>query len=77
MTANDQVPIRNKMTGLYGIVSSYVFEHPVFGQYMELDTRDSDDCIDCGAKGEAAPAVDEEGDELFIEPLTTKTTKDK
>jgi hypothetical protein len=79
MTENDQVLIKNTMTGLYGEVPRYLFEHPVFGQYMELDTRESDDCIECGEKDEDANAdeFEAEADEKFFEPLTTKTTKDK
>lgn len=84
MTANDKVLIKNTMTGLYGEVPRYLFEHPVYGQYMELDTRESDDCIDCGDK--STKDIDEdldgdldesEADTKFFEPLTTKTTKDK
>jgi hypothetical protein len=73
MTDNGKVLIKNTLTGLYGEVPTYIFEHPVYGQYMELDTREDPECIDCGKNAEAdakAEVIDNEA------PAESKKAKD-
>lgn len=77
MTAidNGKVLIKNALTGLYGEVPRYIFEHPVYGQYMELDTRDEPECIDCGKNAENEAEADDKATNNEA-PAESKKAKD-
>jgi len=44
MARKNKVYIKNKETGLYGLVPQFIFEHPVYGQHMELVDDAPCDC---------------------------------
>ena len=48
MARKDTVSIYNAATEKYGVVSRFIFEHPVYGQNMVQVEDNEVPCVDCG-----------------------------
>lgn len=76
MARNDTVSIYNAATEKYGVVSRFIFEHPVYGQNMVQVDDNEVPCVDCGDEVSPPESLKPKSEAKDVKPKSKSTKED-